>query len=130
MKSSWKHLEPFRFVVPPYVSQLGDTWGCFRVPFNGCQLCIIATDGRLDGAAAVGTDWEHVSVHALDNVFKKQRTPNWSEMCHVKSLFWEDDEVVFELHVAKADWISVHDHVLHLWRPTAQSIPVPPKICV
>lgn len=84
----------------------------------------------MDGAGTVDTEWEHVSVHVYDPVFRKQKTPTWEEMCFVKSLFWEDDEAVLELHVAKKDWISIHDHVLHLWRPTKQAIPLPPKICV
>jgi len=130
MKTNWKHLDKFRTQEPPYLSPLGSTFGAFQIPFNGSVLRIIATDGRMDAKGEHDTEWEHVSVHSFDPIFKKQKTPNWSEMCFVKSQFWEDDEVVVELHVAKADWISVHDHVLHLWRPTKQTIPLPPKICV
>lgn len=127
MKSNWKHLDKYRGQEKPFNSPPGATFGAFQVPFNGILLRVIATDGT-DGE--LDTEWEHVSVHAFDPVFKKQRTPTWAEMCEVKRLFWEPDEVVIEIHVAEKDWISIHDHVLHLWRPTKQTLPLPPKICV
>lgn len=84
----------------------------------------------MDAAGNEDTGWEHVSVHTYDPIFKRQKSPSWDEMCFVKTLFWQDDEVVVEFHVAKKDWISIHDHVLHLWRSTASDFPTPPKICV
>lgn len=106
------------------------TYGAFEVPYNGKHLCIIATDGRLDGKGAYDTEWEHVSVHVVDPVFKKNQTPTWDQMAYAKSLFWNEDEVVMELHVASGDHINFHQHTLHLWRPTKASIPLPPKILV
>jgi hypothetical protein len=58
-----------------------------------------------------GGGWDHVSV-SLEN-----RCPTWKEMCAVKDLFFKDDEVAMQLHVAKADHINHHPFCLHLWRP-------------
>ena len=37
--------------------------------------------------ASWGGGWEHVSV------CPENRTPNWDEMCKIKDMFWNDDEV-------------------------------------
>jgi hypothetical protein len=68
--------------------------------------------------------WEHVSVST------KHRTPNWTEMCFVKDLFWNDDEVVMQLHPAKSEYVNYHPNCLHLWRPLNAEIPLPPSILV
>lgn len=59
----------------------------------GTDLKVIACDGT--DAEARG--WEHVSVSV------RHRTPNWTEMCWVKDLFWEDDETVIQFHPRKSD---------------------------
>lgn len=74
--------------------------------------------------AHVGTPeapWEHVSVSLPD------RCPTWEEMCKVKSLFWEDEDCVMQLHPPRSQWISNHPYCLHLWRPHHQAIPLPPS---
>ncbi len=128
MKTNWAHLDKFRGQEPPYTSPSGATYGAFQVPFNGSLLRIIATDGAIPEQEI--NDWEHVSVHAFDPVFKKVRTPKWEEMCAVKSFFWNEDEVVIQYHPAKSDYVNIHDHVLHLWRSKSKLFPLPPKICV
>jgi len=131
MKERWNHLDKYRQQSPPFHSPPGSTFGSFSVPRNGVILNIIATDGRMDaGGELPDTEWEHVSVHAVDTVFHKRRIPTWLEMCFVKDLFWEQDEVVMQLHVASKDHININEHVLHLWKPTKSFIPLPPKICV
>jgi hypothetical protein len=127
MKKNWSHLDKFRGQSAPYTSPKGATYGAFSVKFCGMQLNIIATNGCEE--SGVG-DWEHVSVHAFDPHFQKRRIPNWPEMCYVKGLFWEDDEVVVQFHPAKKDYVNVHECVLHLWRPKKVEMPTPPKICV
>jgi hypothetical protein len=129
MKKDWHHLDKFRGHQPPYISPDGATYGAFQIKHNGTLLNIIATDGLLDSPDQAG-EWEHVSVHAYDPVFKRRRIPKWEEMCFIKELFWDDDEVVMQLHPAKKDYVNVHECVLHLWRPKQGEIPTPPKICV
>lgn len=69
--------------------------------------------------------WDHVSV-SLPN-----RTPTWDEMCYIKSLFWDDEDTVMQLHPPKSTWINNHPYCLHLWRPTdGSTIPLPPSIMV
>lgn len=91
------------------------------------QLLIIGSDGAgwtADGMP--GEPWEHVSVSVLG----RHVTPTWAEMDFVKNLFWGEDETVVQLHVPKADHISLHPGCLHLWRPASGWPLLPPKECV
>ena len=67
-----------------------------------------------------GGDWEHVSVS------HGNRCPTWTEMCKVKKIFWDPEEVVIQYHPAKSVRINIHPYCLHLWRPVHASLPVPP----
>ena len=81
-----------------------------------------------------GMGWEHVSITLFRRVMLKKipidRCPTWEEMCFVKSVFWNDDEAVMQLHPPKKDWVSNHPYCLHLWRPTIETIPLPMSIMV
>jgi hypothetical protein len=89
--------------------------GAFVWLKNGIVFACIACDQE---------GWEHVSV-TLPNAVKL-RTPTWEEMCYVKSIFWDKDDVVMQLHPAESEAVNVHNHCLHLWRPTDAQIPIPP----
>lgn len=89
--------------------------GLFMIPFESYTLQVIASDGE---------GWEHVSV-SLNN-----RTPNWREMCHIKSLFWSEEDCVVQYHPPKSEYVNNHDHCLHLWKPVGKDIPMPPSILV
>lgn len=80
--------------------------------------------GPLKVVFSNGLDWDHVSV-SLPN-----RTPNYQEMKQVKRIFFEPHEWAVEYHPPQADYISVNDNVLHLWRPQTQAFPTPPSIMV
>jgi hypothetical protein len=71
-----------------------------------------------------GDGWEHLSVS------RRHRCPTWEEMCLFKDLFWRGDEAVMQLHPAQSEYVNVHPFCLHLWRPTDQPIPMPPKSMV
>lgn len=60
--------------------------------------------------ASDGMEWEHVSV-SLDN-----RCPTWDEMCHIKGIFWDSDDLVVQMHPPKSDYVNRHKFCLHLWR--------------
>jgi hypothetical protein len=77
--------------------------------------------GRLRIVASWQLGWDHVSVSLPD------RCPTWDEMERVKRAFFQPWEVVMQLHVATADHINCHPYCLHLWRPHAAAIPLPPK---
>lgn len=93
--------------------------GWFRIPSPGtrCLLNVIVSDGL---------GWDHVSVtvHGVD------RCPTWSEMDFVKRLFWDDEEIVMQLHPPRSLWVNNHRFCLHLWRPQAAAIPIPPPLMV
>jgi hypothetical protein len=116
-----RELEKYRYRNGPYGSNPGETFGAFLILGPcGRDLMVVASSGDPD----LGIDWEHVSV-SLPN-----RCPNWLEMCHIKSLFWDDEETVMQLHPPKSKWINNHPHCLHMWRPKTQDIPLPPDITV
>ena len=99
--------------------------GAFVVFHNrtAARLHIMASDGLLD-PDDTGAGWERVSVSLT------HRTPNWAEMCWVKSEFWNEDEQVMEFHPAKDQYVNHHANCLHLWRHPRQMILYPPKLLV
>ena len=68
-----------------------------------------------------GQGWEHVSVSL------SHRTPNWREMCFIKDLFWDEEDVVIQYHPKKSEYVNLHNNYLHLWRPIGVELPTPPK---
>lgn len=89
--------------------------GAFVIPVKKARFMVVASDGM---------GWEHVSVSLPD------RTPTWAEMCLVKSMFWDEDDMVVQYHPPKSEYVNVHEHCLHLWRPIDTVIPAPPTILV
>ena len=116
-------LDRYRVPLPPNIAELwgvpalggrfADICGAFalRSPIDDRELRVIASNGE---------GWDHISV-SLAN-----RCPRWSEMEHVKRLFFFPLEVAMQLHVAIDDHISHHPFCLHLWRPHEGAIPLPP----
>lgn len=80
--------------------------------------------------ASDGEGWEHVSVRMIDRPTGKDRTPTWAEMCKIKDIFWDEEDCVVQYHPPKSEYVNNHPHVLHLWRPTNQNIPLPDSILV
>ena len=80
--------------------------------------------GKFYLCIAVSTQgWEHVSV----SIPSEKRTPTWEEMCYIKSLFWQEEDAVVQLHPPKSQYVDMHPYCLHLWRPTeaGSSLPDP-----
>ena len=96
--------------------------GAFLLPScePGWMLLVIASDD----SDPVAAGWEHVSVSARARNGTRTRTPNWAEMCQVKDLFWDDEDVVMQLHPRRSVYVNNHPNVLHLWQ--RQPIPEPP----
>ena len=94
-----------------------ETCGAFDIPSptDRQAMCVIASSGE---------GWEHVSVS------RRTRCPNWTEMEHVKRMFFKDDETAMQLHVPPSDHRCLHPYTLHIWRPTDREIPRPPGILV
>ena len=79
--------------------------------------------------------WEHLSVST------PSKTPTWDQMCKMKEIFWKDDETCIEYHPAKDQYVNMHSHCLHIWRPviddnflnepeSKEQFPVPPHFLV
>jgi hypothetical protein len=97
---------------------------------NGYFLVENGPSGRfLSVIASDGCEWEHVSAKAM---YKPGRfkVPNWEEMCYLKTLFWDPEDVVMQLHPKQSEYVNNHPSVLHLWRPVGLPIPQPPPILV
>lgn len=71
-----------------------------------------------------GAGFEHCSVSM------PTRCPSWEQMCAIKDVFWNDDEVCMQLHPAKKDYVNNHPYCLHIWKPINEKIPLPPTILV
>ena len=97
-----------------YGTRGNDGNGVFLVPspVDGQPMTIIASNGG---------GWDHVSIS------RQSRTPSWTEIEHVFRLFFQNDEIAMQLHLPRADHIDRHPFCLHLWRPQASEIALPPK---
>lgn len=125
MKKNFRKLEKYRVTNHPiYGTKKRDTHGLFVVPFEGEHLQCLSSGVPDSGMTAEVQRWEHVSVsvHGVD------RCPTWGEMCHVKALFWDANEVVVQYHPAEKDYVNNHNFVLHLWKHTDKPFITPPSI--
>jgi hypothetical protein len=96
-------------------------------PEPGWRLTLVCSDGA---DPTVPEKWEHVSVHAYRGGGVQQRCPTWKEMCYVKNLCWDDEDVVMQLHPRRSQYVNCHASTLHLWRPIFDRIPEPPAYLV
>lgn len=116
----------------------GDPFGAFkcRSPYREVDLVIVASTGGTKAETGLDFDvpWEHVSVHATEKYdrlsVELNFTPLWGEMDFVKRLFWDDSDVVIQFHINDSRKVNRHENTLHLWRPTAFELPLPPRECV
>jgi hypothetical protein len=109
--------------------------GAFQIvsPESGWHLFMVCSDGS--ELLATGTDsenWEHVSVHARNNpnlgdARSKLRTPTWKEMCFVKKVCWDGEDVVVQFHPKESEYVNCHPYTLHLWRWKAGEFPRPDR---
>ena len=89
------------------------------------SLFAIASDGSdWDTIGFPPPAWEHVSVSTA------VRCPTWEEMCEVKSLFWDPEDVVIQFHPPESEYVNCHPFTLHMWRPIGIDIPRPPPFTV
>ncbi len=93
--------------------------GIFKVYVHGKGFFVVASNGG---------GWEHISVTLSSK--RAHRCPTWEEMCAIKKIFFEDEEVVVQYHPKKSEYVNNHEYCLHLWRPTTAEMPTPPVIMV
>ena len=102
-----------------------DSYGCngaFILPYihrkkSVTMLCI----------ASNGEGWEHVSIS-----MNRPRCPYWDEMVFARHVFWEEEDVVIQIHPPKSEYVNHHPYTLHLWRKcsTDDYLERPPAILV
>ncbi len=73
---------------------------------------------------SIGCGFEHLSVSTTVGI------PTWEQMCKMKDIFWNKDEVCMQLHPKEEDYVDQMRYCLHIWRPIDQEIPTPPSIMV
>lgn len=102
---------------PMATSESDGNNGAFVIltPHSPFELYTLASDGL---------GWEHVSVSTM------YRCPTWEEMAYVKSLFWDDEDCVMQLHPPRNEYVNNHPYCLHLWRPIHERIPMPSMLMV
>ena len=108
-------LNLFRVTDGPYATTPEDGFnGMFRIRPRHRRLLCLASDGM---------DWKHVSVSIPGH---PEETPTWNEMCMVKDLFFDPEEVAVQYHPPRSQWVNHHPGCLHLFSPTDQEMPQPP----
>lgn len=87
---------------------------------DGCIGYALINGQRFGFIFSWGGGWEHLSVSQTN------RTPTWDEMCIAKNMFWNANECCVEYHPAESEYINIHPHCLHIWRPINAEMPTPP----
>lgn len=88
--------------------------GQFIIPRGNNPLCV---------QASTGAGWDHVSVTLKLDVC----CPTWEAMEQVRALFFDDSHWVLHYSPPRSKVVNVHPFCLHLWRPQAGTVPVPPR---
>ena len=95
--------------------------GMIRLPKNNktgfWRASIVWTMDSFDGG------WEHVSVCP-----KNGKLPTWDDMCFVKDMFWDEEDMVIQIHPPKSEYVNIAENCLHLWRPVDGKIRKPPMM--
>ena len=74
------------------------------------------TIGSWTGSVIWGADedgWEHVSVSPFDHSI----LPSWDDMCRLKDIFFDEEEMALQFHPRKSQYVNKMENCLHLWRP-------------
>lgn len=118
VSSILKKINPIRYKSNNSFSTMDDDYhGVFFLRNNSHVLKIISSGFQDE-------EWIHVSVSL------PTRCPTWNEMCKVRDLFFDKEDVVFQFHPKSSDYVNIHPHCLHLWKPRKFEIQTPAKIKV
>ena len=75
---------------------------------------------------STGAGWDHVSVMPQ----RKGVMPSWDDMCKIKDIFFEPDEVAIQIHPAQSEYVNNVPNCLHLWRCSYKDMVLPPACLV
>ena len=87
--------------------------GAFAIKIGDITYLVIASDQA---------GYDHVSV----TIPGFNRTPKWEEMCAIKDLFFNPNEVVIQFHPPEDNYVNFHKYYLHMWRPHGHQVKLPP----
>lgn len=104
-----------RYPTENCIERALDGSGVYQFKICGQLLTVIASKGL---------GWDHVSVS------HKKRCPSWHEMCRIREIFFDEEDIVLQFHPPKSDYVNIHPHCLHLWRNQDAEIELPPIITV
>ncbi len=110
-----KRVEKYRVLTGDYGSDRSDgNNGLFALKNDKRKLACLISDGM---------GWEHVSVSS-------NRIPVWMDMVFVRNMFWEEEDVVIQIHPPLSEYVNCHPSCLHLWRNIDHPIALPPSFLV
>ena len=89
----------------------------YVIPVHPRRAFLVGSDITLD--------WEHVLVTAIDPRDGSVSMATWDEMCLVKEIFWDKEDMVMQLHPPQSEYVNDNPYTLHLWRPVKEVIPNP-----
>lgn len=95
------------------VIQTGYDGGCGELYLNGIKAEPMMV------VWSWGEGWEHVSCSY------RKRVPTWEEMCKVKDIFFEPEEVAVQYHPRHSEYVNIHPNCLHLWRKCGEDFETP-----
>ena len=100
------------------VISTGADGGCGEIYLNGLR------NEPLTVVWSFGGGWEHVSVSY------RRRCPTWDEMCRVKEMFFNPEEVAVQYHPRESEYVNRHPYCLHIWRKCGEDFETPPMAFV
>ena len=77
------------------------------------------------GSVIFGYDEAHLMEHVSVSCHNRKKLPTWDDMCKLKKMFFNDDEMVVQIHPSEENYLhgvsrpgfKTLENVLHLWRP-------------
>lgn len=108
--------------ITPYVEQRRIITGPMASDkFDGCNGAFVLVRERVEMHVVLSEKggWDHVFVSC------KKRCPKWEEMCWIKNLIFNSEDVVIQYHPKKSEYIYLPKFCLHLWRPQNLELPSP-----
>ena len=100
------------------VIQTGIDGGCGQLYLNGVKA------EPMNVVWSWGEGWEHVSCSY------RKRCPTWEEMCKVKDIFFNPEEVAVQYHPRHSEYKNLHPYCLHIWRKAGEDFETPPMFLV
>ncbi len=100
---------PVEFETPSIFPDILRSYDFPSPHMKGGRLQVIASTDRANEGAL-----EHVSIKGYTRT--AHYTPSWDEMCYIKDMFFDPEQVVIQLHPKRSAYVNVSENTLHLWR--------------